>query len=165
MKPLGILFVVLFGVIVGVWLWPESHDNVQTPSISATPSPEALSSVSPAPSSSPSSAPSSSPTATLKPSVSSTPQNYVITIRADGVAPKELTIRPGDSVTFKNEGLEGAWPASDPHPSHTLCPFFDADKRMAIGETYTVTFPEVKTCSFHNHTNPSSAFRGTIRVQ
>lgn len=161
MKSLGILFFVLLGVIVGAWLWPEDQQLSSIVSPTPTP-PEASPSVSVTPSPTTVSATSTSPAPSATPEAS---KNYTITIRSSGVSPQELTIRPGDSVTFVNESAEGAWPASDPHPSHTLCPFFDADKRMAIGETYSVTFPRAQTCSFHNHTNPSSAFKGVIRVR
>ncbi len=86
-----------------------------------------------------------------------------ITIKADGFAPSNITISPGTKVIFINmdDGLH--WPASGIHPTHQICPGFDALKGLAKNETYTFTFTEAKVCPFHDHLNP--ALQGKIIVK
>lgn len=86
-----------------------------------------------------------------------------ITIRADGFAPSNITITPGTKVIFINMDDNLHWPASGVHPTHQICPSFDALKGLAKNETYTFTFTEAKTCPFHDHLNPS--MKGTIAVK
>lgn len=114
------------------------------------------------------SSPSPSPTASASPTPSATvrPVTHAVSITASGPLPKILTIRAGDSVTFTNENSTGYWPASDPHPTHTLCPGFDARRPLTQGDSYTLKFSERRTCGYHNHLDPfSEASQGTIIVQ
>ncbi len=55
------------------------------------------------------------------------------------------------------------WPASDPHPNHGLCKGFDAKKALAKGQSYSFTFLETKTCTYHDHLN--SVLKGTISIK
>ncbi len=77
--------------------------------------------------------------------------------------PKELRIKTGETVTFINGGGSNVWPASDIHPTHLLCPGFDARRSLKPGESWSFTFREKKTCSFHNHL--SAAEVGKIIVE
>lgn len=95
-----------------------------------------------------------------------TPSNHVVRLTQSGPTPKTITIRAGDSVSFINDANVEFWPASDPHPTHNLCPGFDAKRALKLGDGYTLTFSEKRTCTYHNHLNPSStALQGTIIVQ
>lgn len=108
------------------------------------------------------------PTASVSASATPAPKAVLHTVRltANGVEPKTLTIRAGDSVSFTNDGNTDFWPASDPHPSHTLCPGFDARRSLASGDMYTLAFTSARTCTYHNHLDPfNDAQKGTIIVQ
>lgn len=110
------------------------------------------------------------PTPTVSPSVSATPTptpvTYIIRRTDSGVTPKSLTIQVGDTVRFINDGTSDWWPASDPHPTHTLCPGFDARRALQQGESYELTFEQARTCTYHNHVAPADAAQqGTIIVQ
>lgn len=78
-------------------------------------------------------------------------------------SPASLTIKAGDIVVFKNESNTSFWPASDPHPTHTNYPGFDAGKAIAAGSTFEFKFTKVGTWGYHNHLNPAQ--HGTIKVQ
>jgi len=83
------------------------------------------------------------------------PKPYKIEMTPAGFSPKELTIKKGDKVEFINRDTVKRWPASGPHPAHTICQGFDSKPGVAVGESYSFTFSEAKTCPFHDHLNPS----------
>lgn len=85
-----------------------------------------------------------------------------ISIIANGFNPKEIKITKGTKVIFTNNDTAQHWPASGPHPTHTLYPDFDALKGLAQGETYTFTFDKVGEWPYHDHLNPSVT--GKIKV-
>lgn len=87
----------------------------------------------------------------------------IVTYTDSGFSPSTLTIKKGDTVTFKNTASGGMWVASKPHPMHTDYPAFDAKRKIAPGETYEFTFTNTGSWGYHNHMNPSE--RGTIVVQ
>ena len=143
-----LLLVVLFAAaafIAGYLIWGTDSDEVA----GTTPTPSASVTLSPTP------------------VVSKiAPRRWDVTITASGVSPKLLTIRAGDSVRFRNDSAVAVWPASDPHPTHTGCSGFDARRGLQQGETYTLSFPTAKTCSYHNHLSPFDAlYQGTITIQ
>ena len=90
----------------------------------------------------------------------------VIEITSSGFTPSTLTISKGDTVTWINKDTEEHWPASALHPTHTVYPgsdikkcgtaeqgnIFDAcDPGLAPGESFSFTFNEVGTWSYHDH--------------
>lgn len=77
--------------------------------------------------------------------------------------PASLTIHAGDTVAFRNNGTALRWPASDPHPTHTLCPGFDSLRMLRNGESYLRVFAQVGRCPYHDHLNPG--VKGEIIVQ
>jgi plastocyanin len=86
-----------------------------------------------------------------------------ITYDGKTFSPSAVTIKSGDVVIFKNNSTADFWPASGPHPTHTLYPEFDAKKGIAPGQSYQFKFIKVGIWPFHDHLNPS-AF-GKITVQ
>lgn len=75
----------------------------------------------------------------------------IIEYKDGAFTPKDIRITPGTTVTFKNTGARGVWPASDIHPTHLLCPGFDPRRILRAGESWSYTFREKQTCPFHNH--------------
>ncbi len=90
------------------------------------------------------------------------PQTVTVQVTDSGFDVTALTIKEGDTVTFVNSSSSKVWPASDVHPTHTVCPGFDAKKGLATGESYSYTFTEAMVCPFHDHLNASQ--KGTITV-
>lgn len=78
-----------------------------------------------------------------------------IRITARGFDPRRIEITKGETVEFVNEDIKPHWPASDVHPTHTICPGFDALHGLKQGETYRRGFSKSQTCPFHDHLNPS----------
>lgn len=103
------------------------------------------------------------PTPTPTPPTSQTPSSKTVTYTASGFTPVSVTIKAGDTITFKNNSGVDFWPASAPHPTHTNYPEFDAKQGIASGATYSFTFTRVGSWKYHNHLNPAST--GTITVQ
>jgi len=68
------------------------------------------------------------------------PAPRTISLTDEGFYPRALTIRAGESVTFRNERSKYFWPASDFHPTHALFPAFDSAKPLAPGASWSFTF-------------------------
>ena len=82
-----------------------------------------------------------------------------------GYMPSELTIKTGETVTFKNESSGPIWTASALHPSHAVyagtsvqehCPdtlnaSFDQCGSSQPGESWSFTFNKAGEWSYHNH--------------
>lgn len=95
--------------------------------------------------------------------------NYEVIYTDDGFSPKDLTIRVGDTVTWKNQTSAGMWVGSALHPSHTVysgtplnehCPdpkneSFDQCTSSASGTTWSFTFLKEGTWRYHNHVQAS----------
>ena len=87
----------------------------------------------------------------------------VIEYTDDGFNPATLRVLTGTQVTFVNKGTKSVWPASGRHPTHEICPGFDALKALATGETYSYVFTQSAECPFHNHLAPDE--KGSIEVK
>lgn len=91
---------------------------------------------------------------------------YPITFNPSDVTPKEITIKLGDSIEFRNSDLKDHWPASAPHPSHSAYPEFDSKKALKPGDIWTFKFEKAGTWKFHDHLNGrNTKFQGTVIVQ
>lgn len=96
------------------------------------------------------------------------PISYVVNLTDTGPNPSVLDISSGDTVKFTNTGTRPFWVASDPHPTHDLCPGFDSMHGLVHGESwsYTFKFTAPKTCPYHNHVDVTTAwYKGTINVK
>lgn len=69
--------------------------------------------------------------------------------------PKSVNIKLGDIVVFKNKSTSAFRPASNPHPTHTDYPEFDAKEAIPAGAIYQFKFLKVGNWGYHNHLNPS----------
>ncbi len=95
--------------------------------------------------------------------MTATPEVVGINITSTGFSPSTVTIKKGDYVQFTNQDTAAHWPASNPHPTHTDYPGFDALKRLNTGDIYRFQFEKVGSWGFHDHLNPST--HGTVIVK
>ena len=73
-----------------------------------------------------------------------------------GYSPSVLKIKQGQTVEFVNDSKEDYWPASDPHPTHTDYPGFDAGKTILPGQSWDFTFNRTGRYGYHNHLAPET---------
>jgi plastocyanin len=110
-----------------------------------------------------------SPTSPSGPATGSPgPSGATVTIGSNGaVSPSQVTVSAGQSVTFVNNDSRVHDIESDPHPSHTDCPQINAAGLITPGQTkVTNAFTNVRTCGFHDHSNPDvAALTGRIIIQ
>lgn len=98
-------------------------------------------------------------------------KEYTITITDSGYSPNTITIKAGDTVTFKNESSQPVWTASAVHPTHKAYPTtggclgstFDACQGIPPGQSWSFKFDIAGSWKYHNHLNPGQT--GTIVVQ
>ncbi len=118
------------------------------------------------PTASPAPRPTPEVTAVLTPGTARIPQTFTISFLSGGsLSADVLTIKAGDTVTFVNRDSKPHWPVTGIHPTHNICPGFDARRGLNTGESYSRAFTEAKTCPFHDHLDPNvSAVKGQIIV-
>ena len=85
----------------------------------------------------------------------------IVEITADGFVPQEITIDENSSVIFLNKDKEAHWPASDPHPIHSIYPVFDPRRPILPGESWSFK-PRVGVWKYHDHLFPHR--RGVVTV-
>lgn len=88
-----------------------------------------------------------------------------VTVTNTGFSPQSLTIKIEDSVTWTNTSTRTVYVAPDEHPSHQkYAGIWDDDGTGSIApdESYTVTFSQAGTYTYHDHL--SSTLIGTIIV-
>ena len=90
------------------------------------------------------------------------PMHADIVLTENGFMPNEVTIQKGGSVTFSTETGQPFWPASNPHPQHTIYREFDPFHPIAPNEQWTFEFDKAADWNFHDHLR--SYFLGTIHV-
>ena len=86
----------------------------------------------------------------------------LITYTDGGFSPAQVSVKVGDTVTFKNDSTKSVQVNSAPHPAHTQFPELNIGT-IAAGESKTVAFTTAGTKKYHNHLNPSQT--GTIVVE
>ena len=86
---------------------------------------------------------------------------------SSAVSPSQVTISPGQSVTFTNNDTRPHDMTSDPHPTHTACPSIGNVSVLQAGQSKTTFgFASAGTCGFHDHNNPeNSALTGRVVIQ
>lgn len=89
-------------------------------------------------------------------------QVYAVDFNGTAFTPAAVNIKVNDWVFFKNNSASDFWPASNPHPTHTDYPAFDALKRIAPGGQYKFQFTKAGSWGYHNHLTPDIG--GTVNV-
>ena len=141
MKALGIVAVVII-ILLGGWYFYANRGSMQYTTPQPSPSPVPPPALTP-------------PTPQSPPPSSMKPKEVVVNITASGFSPSEVKIKAGDTVKFVNKDNKKRWPASGVHPSHQICPGFDAIGGINPDQSYSFTFKEIKTCPMHDHLLPT----------
>lgn len=81
-----------------------------------------------------------------------------IHITATGISPVNVCVEPAGTVTFVNDDAAAT---HDIEFDTAGCP---AVGNISPGGQATATFPTQANCSFHDGSNASAAFRGTVAV-
>ncbi len=101
----------------------------------------------------------------LYPKLTSFEGGHTVELGEYGFFPEEITIRKGETVTFRTTRNEPFWPASNSHPVHDLYPEFDPKRALRPGETWSFTFDKVGEWGYHDHLGSYySTDVGMIRV-
>ncbi len=102
-------------------------------------------------------------------------KTVTVTYSGNGFSPSSVTINKGDTVKFVSTDTP-MWVASASHPSHTVYDGTDRSSHCAAGYTgakpfdqcadgtsYSFTFNQTGTFSYHDHTNASAG--GSVIVK
>lgn len=108
-----------------------------------------------------------SPTSSTKKTTNFTvtePNNPIVDIilTDSGFAPREITVKAGTRVIWRNSSGKTATVSSDEHPTHRLYPFLNLGE-FADGLAIQVVVEKAGKYSYHNHLNASET--GTIIVE
>lgn len=104
-------------------------------------------------------------------------KNYEVIYTDSGYSPKEITIKIGETVTWKNQSSGGMWTSSGMHPTHVIysgssldehCPdiknvSFDECASAQPGESWSFKFNKEGIWKYHNHVRASDF--GSIIVE
>lgn len=89
-------------------------------------------------------------------------EKNTIIINSSGFAPKNVTVKVGESVTWMNNDSENHTVNSSPHPTHTDNPFLNVGL-IRPDEKKSLTFDKAGTYKYHDHLNPS--LFGSVTVE
>lgn len=160
MTRLAPLIVIIVVVLAAVSFF---HNRSARPAIAPTLTESAVEStasagpttnITPTPTASTAPSPTQAATKPAVAPVKPTPATHLITITAAGFSPAQVSVQRGDTVTFVNNDTDRHWPASNPHPIHTDCSGFDANRGLARGEHYSFTYDYDRSCAYHDHLHP-----------
>jgi plastocyanin len=88
-----------------------------------------------------------------------------VNVTDKGFTPSTLKIKVGQSVTWVNLSGQAHRITEDPYTAATAPHGLDSQEPIANGESYTYTFDEAGTYTYHDHLNPTdNTFHGTIEV-
>ena len=89
-----------------------------------------------------------------------------VSIGTNGVSPSTVIVSVGQRVTFVNNSSTTVQIASDPHPSHFVCPEINFVGAIGPGQARTTDpFPRSMDCSYHDHFTVNPIFNGRILVR
>lgn len=101
-----------------------------------------------------------------QPVLSSPVPATTITISAAGVSPNNVTVAAGTRVTFVNQSSRSHEIASNPHPTHTICPPINQLGDLQPGASAQTGPLTAGTCGYHDHNDPDNvSLRGQIIIQ
>lgn len=94
--------------------------------------------------------------------LATTSTDVIVEISTKGYKPKEIRIKKGSKVIFKNLDQDLHWPASNIHPTHAIYQEFDPQKPINSGGSWEFVFDKEGIWRYHDHLNPIQT--GTITV-
>ncbi len=80
-----------------------------------------------------------------------------------GFQPRDFVISAGTTVVFTTTRQNRFWPASNPHPEHTIHPAFDPGYPIEPDGSWSFTFNAPGVWGYHDHMR--SFFSGRIYVE
>lgn len=86
-----------------------------------------------------------------------------VVLTKTGYVPDAIRITKGARVTFTTDQSASFWPASNPHPDHTIYPAFDPMGPVAASSSWSFVFDRIGTWGYHDHLQ--SYLIGTIYVE
>lgn len=86
-----------------------------------------------------------------------------VVLTSDGFVPQEVYLKKHGTISFSTTAGKPFWPASDPHPVHSIYPVFDPRTPIDPGDTWTFTFDDAGTWRYHDHVRPY--FTGVVYVE
>lgn len=89
-------------------------------------------------------------------------KTYEVVLNENGFVPENLTVKQGDLIKFSSTLKDQFWPASDPHPLHSVYPQFDPKKPINPGQSWTFKANKVGVWAYHNHLFPAN--KGVVNV-
>lgn len=89
-------------------------------------------------------------------------QGSVVTYDGSSFSPAQITLKAGQTLTFKNTASMAVVVDSNPHPVHTDDPELNVGS-IAAGQSQTVTLNKTGSFGIHNHINPAQ--QGQVTIQ
>lgn len=86
-----------------------------------------------------------------------------IVLTEEGFKPERVRIRVGTPIVFSTTRDKQFWPASNPHPAHSIYDAFDPQQPVASNETWTFVPQDVGVWGFHDHLR--SYYTGVLYVE
>lgn len=90
-------------------------------------------------------------------------QEVSVVLTDQGFMPPNIRIQAGSRVTFSTTRPHEFWPASNPHPTHTIYREFDPEVPIAASSTWSYVFTKKGVWGYHDHIR--SYFTGVISVE
>ena len=87
-----------------------------------------------------------------------------VAITSQGFVPQTILIQKGSSVIWTNKDIRPHQIASDPHPTHSLLTSLGQGKAISPKSTFTFTFNQTGTFTYHDELNPLGA-KGEVIVK
>lgn len=87
-----------------------------------------------------------------------------VEITAEGFIPETVKIKKGETITWINKDTQPHQTASDPHPTNDGLEELNSEEPLAEGESYTATFEEAGTFTYHDELNPTG-IKATVVVE
>ena len=85
-----------------------------------------------------------------------------VVLTDEGFVPQNIRIKQGTTVRFTTTRSDEFWPASNPHPTHSLYPAFDPKEPIEPSDSWSFTFDRVGVWGYHDHIR--AYYTGIIQV-
>lgn len=86
-----------------------------------------------------------------------------IVLSESGFIPEHVRVRVGTRVVFTTDRGARFWPASNPHPAHSIYPGFDPKEPIEPDASWTFTPTSPGEWGFHDHLR--SYYAGVLYVE